>query len=58
MTQDEIESTFNEAVKKRGIGKKLEVSKQCVYNYRHRTTDIAKMLEVLWKLDKLEFKIE
>lgn len=58
MTTEEIQEAFNEAVKERGIGKKLQVSKQCVYNYRHRTTDIAKMLEVLWKLDKLEFKIE
>jgi len=58
MTEEEIKTAFFEALLERGVGKKLGVTRYVVYNYRNRETNTAKMLEVLWKLDKLELKIE
>ena len=59
MEESEIKAAFFEEIKQRGIGKKAGLTKQQVYNYRHRDEPgIGTMLEVLWRLDKLEMKIE
>lgn len=59
MEESEIKANFYDAMKDRKIGKKAGLTKQQVYNYRHRDEPgIGIMLEVLWKLDKLEMKIE
>ena len=61
MTENEIKENFLEEVHKRSFGREAGLTKDQVYDYRKRVKDdsltTALMLEVLWKLDKLEFKI-
>ena len=59
MEEQDIKELFYEEVNKRGVDKKLGATKDQVYRWRHtEDVSIAAMLEVLWKLDKLEFKLE
>lgn len=38
MTKEEIEDLFKKTIDSKGIGKKANLSKQVIYNYRHRPT--------------------
>lgn len=61
MTEEEIKSSFEEEVQKRSFGREAGLTKDQVYDYRKRLKEdnltTGLMLEVLWKLDKIEFKI-
>jgi hypothetical protein len=55
MTQEDIEKKFTEAVNSKEL-KQLDITKSNRYDLKHRTSSIAKKLELLWKLGKLELK--
>lgn len=58
MEEQEIKDLFYEEVNKRETTRKLNATKDQMYRYRHKDdVSTAVMLEVLWKLDKLEFKL-
>ncbi len=58
MTETEINEAFNTIINTRGMGTKAGLTKFQVYNYKRYPPTIGTMLEVLWKLDKLEMKEE
>jgi hypothetical protein len=59
MTEKEIKDLFYEEINKRETKKKLGVTRHQMYRYRHHPdVSVMAMLEVLWRLDKLEFKLE
>ena len=61
MEESEIKEAFLAEVHKRSFGREAGLTKDQVYDYRKRVKEdnltTAIMLEVLWKLDKLEFKL-
>lgn len=64
MQEYEIKEAFLEEVQKRSFGRDAQLTKHQVYDYRKRVAPDSKnpltiglMLEVLWKLDKIEFKL-
>ena len=59
MEEQEIREAFKEAINKRGVGKAAGLSKFQVYNHRHNRPEpsLGTMLEILWRLDKIEFKL-
>lgn len=57
MEEQEINELFEKEIKKRSVGREAGLTKDQIYAYRHRETSTGTKLEVLWKLDKLEFKL-
>lgn len=58
MTEEAIREEFAKALYTRGLGVKAGYSKHQVQNYKRDDVTIGTMLEFLWRLDKLEFKVE
>ncbi len=58
MTEQEIKDAFYEILNTRGAGIKAGLTKFQVHNYKRTEPTIGTMLELLWKADKLEMKIE
>jgi len=61
MSEKEIETKFNEVVLDKAAMKKLGAPKQKVYDWRNperKNTSLAAKLEVLFKLNLLQFKNE
>ncbi|MEI6865782.1 hypothetical protein [Flavicella sp.] len=56
MDAQEIEKLFREEVAKKDFKKRSGLDKQKVYNYRHRTTKLATMLQVLFNLDAISIR--
>ena len=60
MKEEEIKALFKEEIHKRSVGREAGLTKDQIYAYRSENRPeptIGTMLEVLWKLDKLEFKL-
>lgn len=56
MKELEIKERFNTILNKRGAGVKAGLTKFQVHNYKRIEPSIGTMLELLWKMDLLEFK--
>lgn len=59
MTESEITERFLQAVKDSDAMKGIGVTKYQLYKYRNpdkQRTGVGTMLEVLWKLDLIQFK--
>ena len=57
MEEEEIKELFLKEIHKRSAGREAGLTKDQLYHYRHGfEPSVGQMLEVLWKLDKLEFK--
>lgn len=56
MTETEIQTLFNEAIKERGVYKKINVSRDIVYNWKtnRSTPGLAEMLEALYRLELIK----
>lgn len=56
MTETEIKKLFNEAIQERGVYKKIDVSRDIVYNWKSNrsTPGLAEMLEVLYRLELIK----
>ncbi len=57
MEEQEINDLFEQEIHKRSVGRSAGLTKDQIYKYRNRGATIGTKLEVLWKLDLLEFKI-
>ena len=55
MTPQDVDKAFQKAIASEEF-ENLELTKYQRYNYRHRENGLAKKLEVLFLLDKLEIK--
>lgn len=55
MSEEDIRKEFNEAIHTRGLGLKMGLTKDQVYDYKHREQSVGTMLEFLWKLGKIDF---
>lgn len=56
MTETEIKKLFNEAIQERGVYKKIDVSRDIVYNWKSNKTTptLGTMLEALYKLELIK----
>jgi hypothetical protein len=58
MEEKEIRELFLEEIHKRSAGKNAGLTKDQLYHFRHGyEPTVGLMLEVLWRLDKLDFKV-
>jgi len=56
MEESEIKERFYTVLNKRGAGVKAGFTKFQVHNYKRIEPTIGTMLEMLWRVDQLEFK--
>lgn len=57
MSEKEIQRVFFEAIQERGVYKKIKVSRDVVYNWKHgrgAAPTLGQMLEALYYLRKIE----
>lgn len=53
LTEQQIETTFNQIMNERGVGNRLGISRDDVYNYKRRP-NLKNMLYVLFLAEKLK----
>ena len=54
MTPTEIKQLFLETIEKPDFKEKSGATKHQLYNYRHRTTKVSLMLEILLKVNAIK----
>jgi len=57
MNENQIKEAFTKAIEERGVYKKINVSRDVVYNWKHgrgTAPTLGQMLEALYHLGKIE----